>query len=97
MVGGSGLNRHEEFVLELECAFVSNALAGDHFSADEELVATLTADVYSPDAGAVRKKGVCFGFLNDVYVRALGVPAHAALGHGHQVFQWPSIDCHLHQ
>jgi hypothetical protein len=86
LVGGSGLNRDEEVILELECAFVSNAFARDHFSADEELVATFTADVYSADAGTVRKKGVCFGFLNDEHVRALGVPADAPLGHGHQVF-----------
>ena len=81
LFGAYSLNRDEEVVLQLERAFVGNEFAGDHFSTDEELVATLTADVHSPNAGAVRKKGVCFGFLDDEYMRTLGVPAHAALGH----------------
>jgi hypothetical protein len=80
LVGGSGLNRDEEVVLQLERAFVGNEFARDHFTTDEELVATLAADFYSPDTGAVGKEGVCSGFLNDEYVRALGIPTHAAFG-----------------
>ena len=80
LVCRQGLNSDKEAVFQLEGASIGDELSGGHLSPYIKLVATLTADLYSPHTGAVWRNASASA-SSTTNTCTFDVPAHAAFWH----------------